>query len=277
MEMLNFKSKLAISLVLSLVVLVSGVAALAQEETQTPSEKVGEGAREVIKGVLAEYEFGEETSDQAESLIDDGVPPGIVVSVVKSLETGHLSTDKLAGIFGDLRTNVIENDMPPGLVIKSIKTTYQLPEEVGEEGKGKLDGAGPPEGKGKNGENEAVSNKVQSEDGNSPEGENKGKPEDKGKPDEAGPPEGKGQNEESEKIANNGSAGKVGKPDKSGPPENKEDNGSIGTPEDKGRPDGAGPPEGKGQNGKSNGKKGGGSPEDSGKPDGVGPPESKKN
>lgn len=253
MDVLNFKSKLAISLVLSLLVLVSGVAALAQEETQTPSEKVGEGARKVIEGVLTEYGFGEETSDRADSLIDDGVPPGIVVSVVKSLETGHLSSDELADIFGNLRTNVVDKDIPPGLVIKSIKTTYQLPEEVGEEGKGKPDEAGPPEGKGKNGENEAVSNKVQSEDGNSPEGENKGKPEDKGKPDEAGPPEGKGQKEESERTMNNGSAKEVGKPDKSGPPE------------------------GKGQNGKSNGKKGGGPPEDSGKPDGAGPPEGKKN
>jgi len=267
MEMLNFKSKLAISLVLSLVVLVSGVAALAREETQTPSEKVGEGAREVIKGVLAEYEFGEETSDQAESLIDDGVPPGIVVSVVKSLETGRLSADRLVGIFGDLRTNVIENDMPPGLVIKSIKATYQLPEEVGEEGKGKPGGAGPPEGKGKNGENEAVSNKVQSEDGNSPEGENKGKPEDKGKPDEAGPPEGKGQNEESEKTTNNGSAGKVGKPDKSGPPEGQGNNGVIEAPDDNGKPDGAGPPEDKGQNEKGKGKEDSGPPEGRGKSD----------
>ena len=268
MDVVNFKYKLVISLVLSLVVLVSGVDALAQEETQAPSEKVGEGAREVIEGVLTDYDgLDEDTSDRAESLIDDGVPPGIVVSVVKSLETGHLSTDKLADIFGDLRTNIIGNDMPPGLVIKSIKTTYQLPEEVGEGGKGKPDGAGPPGGKGKNGENEAVSNKVQSEDGNSPEGENKGKPEDKGKPDEAGPPEGKGQNEESEKTTNNGSAGKVGKPDKSGPPEGQGNNGVIEAPDDNGKPDGAGPPEDKGQNEKGKGKEDSGPPEGRGKSD----------
>jgi len=153
---------------------------MAQEETQTSSETVGEGARKVIEGVLSEYDLEDKLEDW-ESLIDSGVPPGIVVSVVKSLQTGHLDEESLESVYDDLEENVVNDDKPVGLVIKSIKTTYQLPEEVGKE-EDKPDKAGPPEDNGQNGESEEGNDKGQPDDKGPPE--DKGEGESEGKPDE---------------------------------------------------------------------------------------------
>ena len=213
---IDIRSKLLVSAVLSLALLVFGVTALAQTETQTPSEKIGSGALKVIEGELSGSGVQSESEklSEAEKLIEDGVPPGIVVSVVKSLKTGHLSPDELEGVFKDLRTNVVENDMPPGLVIKSIKTTYQLPEDVGEpekaqkqEENGKPDKAGPPEDKGNNGD--------------------KGPPEDKGKSNDKGPPEDNGNNN-----GNGNDKDKSQSKGKKGPPEDRGNSGKGGPPED---------------------------------------------
>ncbi|MEF8849423.1 MAG: hypothetical protein V5A81_01375, partial [Candidatus Bipolaricaulota bacterium] len=175
------KSKFTVSLFLSLAVLLFGFAGMAQEETQTSSETVGEGARKVIEGVLSEYDLEEELEDW-ESLIDDGVPTGIVVSVVKSLQTGHLDEDSLENVYEDLQDNVVEGDKPVGLTIKSIKTAYDLPEKVeNEEFEGKPDEAGQPEEKGQNGKSE--------EDNEKDKGSDKSKGDSEGNSDEAGPPD----------------------------------------------------------------------------------------
>lgn len=181
----NLSPKFVISIVLSSAILFFGVAGLAQDDTQTPSEEIGTGAMEVISGVLADSDVQSESAmiSEAESLIDDGVPPGIVVAIVRSLETGHLSSEELGDTFGDLRENVVNGDKAPGLVMQSIKAAYQLPEDVGKpEEKGNSDEAGPPEEKGGSDEAGPPEEKGNSDDA--------GPPEEKGNSDEAGPPEG---------------------------------------------------------------------------------------
>jgi len=223
----EIKLKLLISGALILVLMLVGANVLAQE-TQTPSEKIGTGALKVIEGELADsgVQSDSEMVSRAEELIGNGVPPGIVVSVVKSLKTGHLNPDELESALKDLEENVVKGGMPPGLVIKSIKTAYEIPEGAGDngperagppEGKGKPEHAGPPEGKGQN-----------KEDGNK---EDEGPPEDKGDPGQSGPPDEKG-NGEGKGNSNNNDKSDNGKGKGQGPPDEKGNNGKGGPPGD---------------------------------------------
>ncbi len=224
---MNYKhprSKPLILIILSFTLLLFGFSALALEP-QTESQQVAEGAIDVLEAEFTDIEGVQTTSlmSRSKELIDAGVPPGILVSVAKSVKTGHLSTERLTSLFTkDLYENIIEKDLPPGLVIKSIKTTYELP-ETGEppfglgENKG-ADQSKKPEDASTQGE-KAETAAAKREEGNGDQGrrpEKAGPPDDIGKPEETGRPDDDGNDREVSAATRNSSRDK--KPEDTGPP-----------------------------------------------------------
>ena len=122
---------------------------LERDGTQTPSEQVGRGAVGVIEDELTSINVQSESEllSETRNLIDKGVPPGTMVSVVKSIKSGHLEAEKLKNAYEEIETKVLEEGKPPGLVIKSIKTgSFSVESEVDQGYNSSSKESGEPEG-----------------------------------------------------------------------------------------------------------------------------------
>ncbi len=235
MNNVNVSSQFFIVIVLSLTLFLFGTVASALEaedsSIQTPSQQIGEGAREVIEAELSEmFENGDSgLASQAEDLIEAGVPPGILVSVVKSVGTDHLEAEELGGVFDRLREEVVDGDTPAGEVIKSIKSDHQLAERteqatqasLTEEQRATENEGSPPETE--------TSRKEGAEEKGPPDKAEQGKPEESGPPGRAGPTDAEGTSDqpsepdedESEEVEDedDDSAAEPGPPADKGKPE----------------------------------------------------------
>ena len=212
----NWKYNVIIGLVVSVAILSCSSDALAvqaevpatqtssEEITQTPSDQIAQGALDVIKVEISGVYGTQTESDillQAKDLINGGVSPGTVVTVVKLVMADSGNADDLGSEL-DKMGNYIENGLPSGIFLKSLKTDYELPDKNNVE---------PPWGLGAKNSGEDSNGKGQPEDLGPPDGAGPLDGDKGGPPEEVGPPDGVGPPDDDEK----------GPPDNAGPPEEK--------------------------------------------------------